>query len=417
MINPRSLVRALEKHWDAVEHIVLLGRELPLLERDELAALLAKVYLHEGPEQHLNRLQSMVNAELLTPLSRSNALQLNETVRQFVGSLLHEHELGLSEVLKARIADIKNGLEGLHQAMQNRDMAALQSGAARIDSRLRQILQQLDADAHAIQDIAERAKAADNRMPLPRRYHEVLEAYDRYVLPMTELLDTGAGGSFYPLLEEAERVLDALAQQLEAQGGLYSHRQLLRQVGFRVKDLRQTGREVLKHCTNTLMPLREEIRRHNQLSAAIGRLLGEVRKKGLRRALPLDVLPLWRRERTLLVAVGPELLGLMEQARGYQSKNVAFPEETAADARITLEMIDENAIREHFYASLPVADLLRWLVEHYGHLQDMTLLKLYHHLIRVSDVTAIPSANESRIALHQIAVKLHSHSIEPLNEH
>ena len=150
----------------------------------------------------------------------------------------------------------------MHQAIQERDMAALQQGAVRIDNQLRQILQQLDQDTHAIQDIAERAKAADERMPLSRRYREVLEAYDRYVQPMTELMDTGAGGSFYPLLEEAERVLESLSQQLHNQGGLYSHQVLLRQVGFRVKDLRQSGRLALKQCTNILMPLREEVRRH-----------------------------------------------------------------------------------------------------------------------------------------------------------
>lgn len=78
-------------------------------------------------------------------------------------------------------------------------------------------------------------------------------------------------------------MLESLSQQLHSQGGLYSHQVLLRQVGFRVKDLRQSGRLALKQCTNILMPLREEIRRHNHLSAAIGQLLGEVRKKGLRR--------------------------------------------------------------------------------------------------------------------------------------
>jgi septation ring formation regulator EzrA len=261
--------------------------------------LLGKVYVHESTEQQVERLQQLVNAELLIEMSHSNTLQLNENVRQFVGSLLHEHDLGLSDILKARIIDIKSGLEQLHQALQDRDMAALQRGAVRIDNQLRQILQQLDQDSHAIQDIAERAKAADERMPLARRYREVLEAYDRYVQPMTDLMDTGAGGSFYPLLEEAESVLESLSQQLVTQGGLYSHQVLLRQVGFRVKDLRQSGRLALKQCTNTLMPLREEIRRHNHLSAAIGQLLGEVRKKGLRRAFPQQSLPVWRKERSV----------------------------------------------------------------------------------------------------------------------
>ena len=412
MINPRSLIRALDKHWDAIERIVLLGRDTCAYERDEVLVLLGKIYVHESTEQHVERLQQLVNAELLIEMSHSNTLQLNENVRQFVGSLLHEHELGLSDILKARIIDIKTGLEQLQKAVHDREMAALQRGAVRIDNQLRQILQQLDQDTHAIQDITERAKAADESMPLARRYHEVLDAYDRYVQPMTELMDTGAGGSFYPLLEEAERVLEALGQQLAIQGVLYSHQRLLRQIGFRVKELRQTGRLALKQCTNTLMPLREEIRRFNRLSAAIGHILGDVRKKGLRRTFPQQSLPVWRKERPISVDIGPELLTLMEQVRHYQSKSVEFPEPITEDTQIPLERIDEEIIHNHFYQSLPLLDLMLWLADHYGDYQDITLLRLYHKLIRLPDITATPDNEETRIALKHVAIRHHSHALK-----
>jgi hypothetical protein len=411
MINPRSLIRALDKHWDAIERLMLLGREQITHERDEVLALLGKVYLNESTDQHVERLQQLINSELLIEMPHSNTLQLNENVRQFVAGLLHEHELGLSDILKARIVDIKTGLELLRQAVQDSDMAALQRGAVRMDDQLRQMLRQLDQDTHAIQDIAERAKAADERMPLARRYREVLEAYDRYVQPMTELMDTGAGGSFYPLLEEAERVVEALALQLSIQGALYSHQRLLRHIGFRVKALRQAGLAALKQCTNTLMPLREEIRRHNQLSAAIGQLLGDVRKKGLRRTLPQQSLPAWRKERPVSVAIGPGLLTLMEQARHYRPKAVDFPEPMTGDAAIQLERVDEEAVRKHFYRSLPLPDLMRWLADHYGDYQDITLLRLYHALIRLPDISAYPDNEETRVVLKQVAIRHHRHAL------
>ena len=56
MINPRSLIRALDKHWDAIERIVLLGRDQMTYERNELLTLLAKIYVHELAEQHIERL-------------------------------------------------------------------------------------------------------------------------------------------------------------------------------------------------------------------------------------------------------------------------------------------------------------------------------------------------------------------------
>jgi hypothetical protein len=105
-------------------------------------------------------------------------------------------------------------------------------------------------------------------------------------------------------------------------------------------------------------------------------------------------------------------LNLMEQVRGYQAKSVDFPEHTEEQLLVTLEQIDEDAIRRHLYHSLPIPDLMHWLVEHYGTFQDATLLKLYHKLIRLPDVNATPNQQSVRITLKQVAIQLHSHVME-----
>ena len=104
----------------------------------------------------------------------------------------------------------------------------------------------------------------------------------------------------------------------------------------------------------------------------------------------------------------------MEQARGYQPKTVEFPEHTAEVMQMRFEWIDEQAILQHLTASLPISDLMAWLVRHYADYQDVTLLGLYHKLIRLPDVSAIPDAAETRITLKQVAVRLHSHRVESL---
>ena len=52
-------------------------------------------------------LRQMVASELLQPLPRGSALQIHPLVLEFVRGLTREHELGLSEVLKARVEAIK----------------------------------------------------------------------------------------------------------------------------------------------------------------------------------------------------------------------------------------------------------------------------------------------------------------------
>ena len=104
-MNPRSLIRAIDKHWEIVERFIAQGQNQIAFERDALLVLLHKTYPHESTEQQLDRLQQLINAELLVEMSHSNTLQLDENVRQFISNLLHEHELGLSDILKTRTLD------------------------------------------------------------------------------------------------------------------------------------------------------------------------------------------------------------------------------------------------------------------------------------------------------------------------
>jgi hypothetical protein len=104
----------------------------------------------------------------------------------------------------------------------------------------------------------------------------------------------------------------------------------------------------------------------------------------------------------------------MEQVRHYQPRAVEFPESITEEQQIHLERVDEDAVHKHLYQSLPLPDLMRWLTEHYGHYQDITLLRLYHKLIRLPDISATPDTNETRIALKQVIIRLHSHTLESL---
>ena len=41
MANPKSLTFALYSHWDVIERLVLLGREFPAFEQDQVIAVIA----------------------------------------------------------------------------------------------------------------------------------------------------------------------------------------------------------------------------------------------------------------------------------------------------------------------------------------------------------------------------------------
>ncbi len=226
-------------------------------------------------------------------------------------------------------------------------MDSLRDGTVRLAELLRQISRQLDQDRHAIMDLAEKAKASDASIPIARRYRSVLDAYDQYVEPMNEMMDSGLGGTFYPHLESAVQVLDRAEEYLSVRGALYTQRLQLRHVSQQAKELRRFGRIVAQQCADTLLPLRDEARQHNTLSTAVSELLGQIRKQGLKRVYAKTSstcpLPAWQRTRRGRLQLGDEILELMAQVRNYEPDVQSFPEEVTGDSEgLQLFLIDEK---------------------------------------------------------------------------
>jgi hypothetical protein len=411
LATPKSLVAALHSHWETVEWLVQLSREMPSFDAGQVLAVVARLAPALPPDARQQVLRQLVYADILQPLARGEAFQLNAYVLEFVRGLTREHELGLSAVLSSRVNAVTDASRKLNEGMHSGDADLQRQAATRLSELFRQISQQLDQDRHAIQELAERAKSRDTDMPVARRYREVLEAYDNYVAPMAEMMDSGPGGIFYRHLEEAEHALDHAVEALTVRGALYSHRTAMRDVAFQAKELRRLGREVLKHCSDTLLPLREEVRQHNLLSSAISHLLGRVRKRGLNRTLPAGAMPLWRREVSRGVSVGPEVLAIMHGARGYVPLQVDFPEEHGAAAMPAMDLVDEAALAARLKGDAPVNDLLAWLRASYPELGDATLLRLYHELIARPDWQTVQSDEATRVVLNQVRVTLYPHQI------
>ena len=415
MANPRSLVYALYTHWDTVEVLVRLSREFAVLTTEQVLGCITKVAPQLDAEAQGAALRAMVNADILQSCARSSDLQLNAYVLDFVRGLTREHELGLAAVLQARVTAIREATEALNEGMQGADMDRVRGAANKLAELFRQISLQLDQDRHALLELAEDAKSADAGMPIAQRYRRVLEAYDHYVEPMNQMMDTGPQGTFYRYLEDAERSLDLAFEQLSVQGGLYSHRLQLRQVAHQAKELRRFGRLIAQQCADTVLPLREEMRQHNALTSAVSLLLGQVRKRGLRRALSRHAagttLPVWRNERSFRLQLGDEVRAVMAAAQQYQPQSVAFPQDAPGNAPPLLEHVDEAAIRQQLRSSLPVDSLLDWLHTHHGHLQDATLLRLFHELQHEDSWQIEASEHPETTTLQAIRVLHHPHRV------
>lgn len=412
MVAPKSLVFQLHRHWEVVEQLTRLSREFPAF---ELRILEQVINQYKNKDADTNSvLASLINADILQPISRSSDYQINTLVVDFVRGLTQEHELGLSAVLKARVEAIKNATGQVLKGLEDTDNDLLRSGANQLSELTRKIAQQLTQDKQAIFDIAEAAKSADTSVPIERRYREVLEVYDQYVEPMNEMMDSGLGGSFYPLLEKAEEALDKAVDTLAIRGSLYQQRLAMRQIAYQVKDLRYQGRVIAQQCADTLLPLREEARLHNQLSAVISKQISQVRKKGLVRGLNAVGLPLWKASRTSKIQIGNEVRELLAEFLSFEPNSIPFPDEEELSDSLLVNWIDEQRLREQLAAALPVENLMTWLTTHYRYLPDTELLRLYHELVLEPQWQSLLGTNLCTTALSTVSVTYHPHQLTTL---
>lgn len=412
MVTPKSLIFQLHQHWEVVEQLTRLSREVPAFEFRMLEKVINQ---HKNKTMDSNSvLTSLVNADILQPINRSSDYQLNTLVVDFVRGLSQEHELGLSAVLKARIDAIKDATGQVLEGLDEEDNYLLRTGANRLSELLRKITQQLTQDKQAIFEIAELAKSADSNTPIERRYREVLEVYDQYVEPMNEMMDSGLGGSFYPLLEKAEEALDHAVDMLSIRGSLYQQRLAMRQIAYQVKDLRYQGRVIAQQCADTLLPLREESRQHNQLSAVVSKQLSQVRKKGLVRGLNSNGLPLWKGNRVTKIQLDNQVRELMAEFMNFEPSSIPFPDEEEVPASSIVNWVDEEYLREQLAHALPVENLMTWLSGNYRHLPDAELLRLYHELVRDHQWESTLGVNSNTTELNTVVVTYHPHEIKTL---
>ncbi|GAB6263406.1 hypothetical protein [Photobacterium sp. R1] len=412
MAAPKSLIFQLHRHWEVVEQLTRLSREFPAFDLSVLGHVLNQYKSKDTDSNTV--LTSLLNADILQPINRSSDYQLNALVVDFVRGLTQEHELGLSAVLKARVEAIKQATSQVLKGLDESDNDLLRAGANQLSELIRKIAQQLTQDKQAIFEIAELAKSSDTSVPIERRYREVLEVYDQYVEPMNEMMDSGLGGSFYPLLEKAEEALDHAVDVLSIRGSLYQQRLALRQIAYQVKDLRYQGRTIAQQCADTLLPLREEVRQHNQLSAVISKQLGQVRKKGLQRGLSKG-LPLWKSGRVSKIQIGNEVRELMAEFLNFEPSSIPFPDEETLPESPLVNWIDEVWLREQLADELPVENLMTWLKESYQHLPDAELLRLYHELVRDPQWDSSLGINSHTTMLNTVSVTYHPHEITTLD--
>lgn len=392
MLNPKPLVGKLHQSWELVERLVQISAETPQFQEAELLQFSQRIYPDIGSYDVLN---SLVGAGIVERFEGTEYFQLNAHVLAFVRALTHEQQLGLTDVLKARIGSVATSTESILAGIESNDSEAIRKSANKLSETFREIRTQLVQDRQAIGNLVQKAKASDANLPLAKRYEQVLQAYDEYVEPINELLDSTGSGAFYSKFQEAIFALEKAYQHLRVAYGVSRQIGMIENITRDARQLLQFGLSTAKDSSSQLWPLKEEARQSTKLSAAISLVLGEIGKKGIRRALPAvltgePALPTTSSEQHDRLIVDDRVLGIMADMQSFEPQVHVLTEEMPDVPELALVTpINEQDAWELLVGELPQADLFKWIVTTYPLItyQDRQLLQLYHRLSSRDELT------------------------------
>lgn len=409
MIVARAFLKTLYDHWPLVESLALKSREVPFLDGETVARSSLN---HAGQDRAVadESVRQLVSRGILLAVDGRDEFQLHGPTRDFALSLAQEHELGLAETIRAEVAEMQRLGDEIQAALAQEDLASLIPPLGKLGNRMQRISLQLDHDHKAILNIADRAKALPTGTPLAVRYREVVESFDRYIEPMTQLLQRDENG-FAALTERIEDQILEAERLSERRGALVTQRKRLSGTAYQLRSLRSQARERLAQCTETLLPLREEYLRNSSLAISVANLLSVARKRGLRAAVPKGRLHLGGASRSNRVVPGRFTKAYMADLMDFTPVSVLFPEAPEGppshQVRLRLEEVLERVRTE-----LPIESLLPWLKGSYPDQGEKDLLRLYHELVRHFGDQAYLQDAEQRELLPDHVLVYHPHSLE-----
>ncbi len=402
--SPKTRAAALARYWDVIAALVVASRSsLSLSEGMIRSAIELHAPAHQRGDEAVRTFDAMLNADLIRRMPRTQNYEIHPETHTYVASGTLEHELGLSAVLKVRVEAIQSRSAGLAEAIEVGNLDRLKENAKALSDLFRDIRTQMDQDRHAILEIAETAKAENVDVPITERYRRVMEAHDSYIAPMVELMDQSADGLFSQHLSRAAEVLQTAMDHIETRGGMIGLRDDLRNILIQSAELRQFSREAMTQCADAIFPLRERMRLNDTLTAAVA-----VRKRGLRRALPRDLLPAWHPEPGMLVEIGSEVRVIMAEARSWTPPDTILPSaaEVAASEPDRIIPTPESLLPS-IRAAAPIDDLLEWLAGHQPGLTSDEILTLHDDIIDRLGSEALPDRGRRAVRMTDAQIRYH----------
>lgn len=299
--------------------------------------------------------------------------EMTRPVSTLMSYLLRQHRLTSVRVIQAYLADLEHLSKELSSAL--RDVSG--QSAVRILDEVGEVMERIRQDSRSNRDgiigEAVRIKANRERWSVKLRFETINRLWSRYIEPLRDLID---------VRKEMDNALDAL-ELLFAEGFRVFRADRAMQREFSVASarllrLRRDVKTDYHESLSELGPLYESLRRDTALARGAGRALEIIGRRGVRslHVTRRMALPAWRTDGLMSDFA---LTAYLHGIKGYEPRSL--PAIAPAPEQEHEIVLDPLVLRQQLRESLPVPDLLGWLIENYDHCSPGEILRAFGRVL------------------------------------
>jgi len=332
------------------------------------SSLLQLIEVHKRPEADSYTLfERLIDLGILgQPLSGETLYQLGGLTETIVSQLLQEHRLGLSESIQAHISHLDDLSQLLLQSTSDYDSDGITSGAKKLWQHTQDIKHQVHNNLQAIRNIVAEAKKQETTKPLRQRYADVIDAWERYITPMGEMIE--AHGAFDTIIDSALGRMTQAIGNLELSGALISEVANIRSVLRMLNDMRWHILRSFQVARDTLKPLYEVARLNSKVTRGVSVVLDSLQKGRFKSIEDQATLPIYRRPRPALIAPNKALLTYyfgVQEVETSPPPTISAPSAEERKAVSKVRPLNTREVLRRLKKDLPIEDMMAWAITNF----------------------------------------------------
>lgn len=365
-INPQSFFNFAAQNYPLLHDIF---RRNGGMNDAELSELIRRHRV--GVESSAALIEKLINFKIIEPLPDATAsYEMSRTVAVLFRFLLQEQRLTSTAVIQAYLDELERAQVDLDHAIRDDKHSLIERALDEITETMERIRQDSRANREAIINEVMTVKSNREKRTVSERFEKILYLWNHYLEPLKDLIDVRK--TMDASLDGLERLLKQGVEQFLLDGAL--HREFSR-CSVRLVRLRRDMTADFHESMHEVEPLYVSLKQDSSLARGVARALERIGKEGIRSlnlSATLAIPSGWLREGLF---DNTDIEAFLYNVQGYQPKEpplINFGAEKPSP-----RFIPPDELIDTLQNSLPISDVLQWLLEQYGAYPFPELLRAY----------------------------------------